>query len=94
MSDKPPLIEHEVIRDTVVTGIGDIQIMGHNARITLYADQGGSGGLPAERVVVAKLFVTLESIPSGIKDVMKATWGLVSHVLTAEVTEADRAGRH
>lgn len=72
-AEKPPLVELEIIRDTVVTGIGDIQIMGHNARITLYVDQGGSAGLPVERVVVAKLFVTLESIPSGILDVVKAT---------------------
>jgi hypothetical protein len=49
------LIELEVIRDTFVTGIGDIQILGHNARIILYVDQGGRGGLPVERVVVAKL---------------------------------------
>lgn len=87
-AEKPPMVEHEVIRDTVVTGIGDIQVMGHNVRITLYVDQG------TERIVVAKLFVTLESIPSGIMDVVKATGRGISHALFAEVTEADRAGRH
>jgi hypothetical protein len=72
-AEKPPLVELENIRDTFVTGIGDIEILGHNARITLYVDQGGRGGAPVERVVVAKLLVTLESIPSGIKDVVMAT---------------------
>jgi hypothetical protein len=94
MNDKPPLIELEVIRDTFVTGIGDIQILGHNARIILYVEQGGSGGIPVERVIVAKLLVTLESIPSGLKDVVKATWGLISPTLFTEVTEAERAGGH
>lgn len=94
MSDKPPLVELEIIRDTFVTGIGDIQILGHNARITLYVDQGGRGGHPAERVVVAKLLVTLESIPSGILDVIRATGRGISHALFAEITEADRSGRH
>jgi hypothetical protein len=93
-AEKPPLVEHEVIHDTVITGIGDIQILGHNVRIILYVKEGGSGGVPEEWVVRTKLFVTLESIPSGIKLVMKATWGLISHALTAEVTEADRIGRH
>jgi predicted ABC-type transport system involved in lysophospholipase L1 biosynthesis ATPase subunit len=93
-AEKPPLVEHEVIRDTVVTGIGDIQVIGHNARITLYVDQGGSGGNPEQRIVVAKLFVTLESIPSGILDVIRATGRGISHALFAEMTEADRTGRH
>jgi hypothetical protein len=93
-AEKPPLVELEIIRDTVVTGIGDIQVMGHNARIILYVDQGGSGGVPAERVVVAKLFVTLESIPSGILDVIKATGRGISQALFTEITEAERAGRH
>lgn len=88
MVDKPPLVEHEVIRDTVVTGIGDIQVMGHNVRITLYVDQG------PERVIVARLFVTLESIPSGILDIVKATGRGISHALFAEITEAERVGRH
>jgi hypothetical protein len=93
-AEKPPLVEAEVIRDTFVTGIGDIQILGHNARITLYADHHASGDRPAERVIVARLVVSIDTIPSGIKDVMKATWGLISHTLFMEVTEADRLGRH
>lgn len=92
MADKAPLVEAEVIRDTFVTGIGDIQILGHNARITLYADHHATGDRSAERVIVARLVVALDTIPSGIKDVMKATWGLINHTLAMEVTEA--ASRH
>lgn len=94
MTEKPPLVELEIIRDTFVTGIGDIEILGRNARLTFYVDHRATADRPAERVIVARFIVAIDTIPSGIKDVMKATWGLVSHVLTAEVAEADRIGRH
>lgn len=94
MTDKPPLIELEIVRDTFITGIGDIQILGHNARIILYVEQGGSGGSPVERIVVTKLLVTLDSIPSGILDVIRATGRGISQALFAEITEAERVGRH
>jgi hypothetical protein len=93
ISEKPPLVEAEVIRDTFVTGIGDIEILGHNARLTFYADHHATADRAAERVIVARFVVSIDSIPSGIKDIMKATWGLISHTLTMEVSEADRAGR-
>ncbi len=94
MSEKPPLVEAEVIRDTFVSGIGDIQILGRNARITFYADHLAAGDRAAERIIVARLVVSIDSIPSGIRDIINATGGLVSHMLSLEVSEADRAGRH
>jgi hypothetical protein len=93
-AEKPPLVEAEVIRDTFVTGIGDIEILGRNARITFYADHHAIADRGAERVIVARFVVAIDSIPSGIRDIIKATRGLVSHMLSLEVSEADRAGRH
>lgn len=94
MQEQPELVEVDVIRDTFVSGVGDIQVMGANARVTLYVDQQALGERPAERIVVAKLIFPVDAIPACINSIMKATWHQLTHVSLLEVSIADRAGRH
>lgn len=94
MQEQAELIEVDVIHDTFVSGVGDIQVMGTNARITLYVDQQAMGARPAERIVVAKLIFPIDAIPACMNSIIKATWHQLTHVSLLEVSVADRIGRH
>jgi hypothetical protein len=76
------------VADTFATGVSGIEMMGKNARITFYVDQGG------ERIVVSKLIVEIDYIPGLLATIMKATWHRLTHIPLLEVAMANRVGRH
>jgi hypothetical protein len=94
MCEKPPLLEVEVIRDTFVSGVGAVEILGPNARITLYVNQAAIGGGEPDRVVVDKIVVALDAIPIGIGVVLHATWHLISHWWVNDTSEARHTKHH
>lgn len=73
MSDGIPLVEIEPVKDTFITGVAKVDLMGPNARITLYVKQHGTNGDPDENVVVGRIVLAIEDIPGCVKTVLLAT---------------------
>lgn len=88
------LLDVEVIHDTFVSGVGQVEILGPNARITFYVEQEAVGGGEPDKIVVGKIVVAITDIPDCIKAVVMATLKRPSHLPWMEITAADRAGRH
>ena len=91
---KNQLLDVEVIHDRFVSGVGQVEILGHNARITFFVEQEAVGGGPPDKIVIAKLVIAIADIPECIKEIAEATWSRLTHVPVLEMALADRVGRH
>lgn len=57
-------------------GIAKIEVIGANARFYLYVDQQSfDRGHPADRLIVAKIILPLDSVPECIRQAMEITLG-------------------
>lgn len=82
------IIEPIPVIDIFVTGVGKVEVLGRNARITLYVEQDG------ERVAVGKIIVEMDNLPNCIIAIMKATWHRLTHMPIMEIESADGLVRH
>jgi hypothetical protein len=56
-------IEHRPVADVFVSDLDRIDLLGKNARITLYVDEYAATGGPPVKVVAAKIIMPIEVIP-------------------------------
>lgn len=82
-------IEPIPIQDTHIMGVDRVEFLGRsNVRIWLYTEENGL------RVIVGKVVMAIEDIPTAIATVMKSTWHRLTHIPLTEVALSHRVGRH